>query len=201
MIQYKFYYFGPYLYKAKMNENEIKQIKEICLKDKSKQSNEYLAGLIKEEYTINKNKLFSVIEPYIQSYKRTIHQHWNLKINGKLVLNKKPWVNFMTKFESNPMHSHDCDVSFVIYLQIPDSLKKEYKNNISNNSGPGVINFMNKLNKENLSINTQAFFPEVGDIFIFPANLVHFVNSFTSNGERISVSGNLDIVNEKNSNK
>ena len=196
MIQYNYYYFGPFLYKAKMNDNEIKKIKEICLKDKDKQCNDYLAGIIKEEYSIDRFKLFSIIEPYVESYKRTIHQHWDIKIDGKLVLNKKPWVNFMTKFESNPMHSHDCDVSFVIYLQIPDSLKKEYENNVSNNSGPGVINFMNKIGKEKLNINTQAFFPKVGEIFIFPANLSHFVNGFTSDGERISVSGNLDIVNE-----
>ena len=197
MVKYNFYYFGPFLFKSKINNNEIKMIKEICLKDETKKCNEYLAGLIKEEYNIDKNKLFSVIEPYIEAYKKTIHHHWNIKIDEKLVLNKKPWVNFMTKFESNPIHTHDGDVSFVIYLQIPDSLKKEYKDNISNSSGPGTINFMNKIEKEKLSINTQTFFPEVGDIFIFPTNLAHFVNSFTSEGERISVSGNLDIIDEK----
>jgi len=197
MVKYNFYYFGPFLFKSKINNNEIKMIKEICLKDETKKCNEYLAGLIKQEYNIDKNKLFSVIEPYIEAYKKTIHHHSNIKIDEKLVLNKKPWVNFMTKFESNPIHTHDGDVSFVIYLQIPDSLKKEYKDNISNNSGPGTINFMNKIEKEKLSINTQTFFPEVGDIFIFPTNLAHFVNSFTSEGERISVSGNLDIIDEK----
>ena len=30
MIQYNYYYFGPFLYKATMNNNEIKKIKEIC---------------------------------------------------------------------------------------------------------------------------------------------------------------------------
>ena len=195
-IKYTYYYFGPFLYKSKMKDNEIKQIKELCVKDGNKKANKNLAGLIKKEYHIDKNKLSTIIEPYLQTYKKAIFQHWLLKIEGKLILDGDPWVNFMTKFESNPMHTHDCDVSFVIYLQIPDSLKKEYENNVSNNSGPGVINFMNKIGKEKLNINTQAFFPKVGEIFIFPANLSHFVNGFTSDGERISVSGNLDIIND-----
>ena len=33
------------------------------------------------------------------------------------------------------------------------------------------------------------------DFYIFPSDLNHFVNHFQTNGERISVSGNLKLQN------
>ena len=38
--------------------------------------------------------------------------------------------------------------------------------------------------------------PEVGDFFIFPSSLNHSVNNFQSEGERVSVSGNLKVSHE-----
>ena len=35
--------------------------------------------------------------------------------------------------------------------------------------------------------------PEVGDLVMFPAWLRHYVNDFKSEGERISVSGNITL--------
>ena len=39
-------------------------------------------------------------------------------------------------------------------------------------------------------------FPEVGDMFIFPAALKHWVIPFKSDVVRVSVSGNVDRVNK-----
>ena len=39
------------------------------------------------------------------------------------------WVNYMKKGESNPMHIHlPCDLSSVLYLDVPDELLEEQKN-------------------------------------------------------------------------
>ena len=100
----------------------------------------------------------------------------------------------MTKFESNPLHNHNEDISFVIYLSLPEKLKKENEDTISNSSKPGEICFVDKLEKNNLSINRIKFFPEVGEFFIFPATLNHYVNSFQCEGERVSVSGNIQVI-------
>ena len=35
------------------------------------------------------------------------------------------WCNFQRQYEFNPPHDHDGKLSFVIYLSIPDELKKE----------------------------------------------------------------------------
>ena len=103
------------------------------------------------------------------------------------------WVNYMTKFESNPLHTHDDDLSFVLYIKIPEELRQEVKDSISNTK-PGALNFMYTLGTGKHQVNQHIFIPQVGDIFIFPASLHHSVNHFQSEGERISVSGNLKIT-------
>ena len=104
------------------------------------------------------------------------------------------WVNYMTKFESNPLHTHDDDLSFVIFTEVPEILKQEVKDAVGN-TRPGAINFIHTLGMEKYNVNQHTFMPEVGDFFIFPASLHHYVNHFQSDGERISVSGNIKITN------
>jgi hypothetical protein len=99
----------------------------------------------------------------------------------------------MTKFESNPSHTHHDDLSFVIYTDIPKNLKKEVEDTVGN-VRPGTINFEYTLGTEKYNINKHTFMPEVGDFFIFPASLHHSVNHFKSDGERISISGNVKII-------
>ena len=98
----------------------------------------------------------------------------------------------MTKFESNPLHTHGGDLSFVIYTQIPKELEKEMKNSPAN-TNPGEIFFTYMLNPQKYDTNQHNFIPKEGDFFIFPATLHHRVNHFQSKGERISISGNLEI--------
>ena len=40
----------------------------------------------------------------------------------------------------------------------------------------------------------HSFFPNKGDLFIFPALTTHYVTPFKSEGTRISISGNISIV-------
>ena len=191
-IEYEFYHWGPFLYKTKLLTEEIKQIKSLCKKNKKKDFRKNLAGLIKQEYLISSKKLFPIIFNYIDSYITAAYEHNNIIVGKKITL-KKSWVNYMTKFESNPLHAHGQDLSFVIYLNIPDKLKEEVNNTISNKSKPGEINFINKLSYDKLFINSIHFLPKVGDFFIFPSKLHHSVNSFQCEGERVSVSGNIEL--------
>ena len=55
----------------------------------------------------------------------------------------------------------------------------------------------NAVNEAIRYINQHTFQPNEGDFYIFPADLNHFVNHFETNGERVSVSGNLKIKNER----
>ena len=191
-IHYNFFHWGPFLYKTKLTDEEIKQIKSLCKKNKNKDYRKHLAGLLKKEYSISNKKLFPIIFNYLDSYIQGSYEHYKI-IPGKKITLKKAWVNYMTKFESNPLHKHTDDLSFVIYLNIPEKLKKESEDTISSGAKPGEILFLNKLEEDNLSINRISFFPEVGDFFIFPATLNHLVNSFQCEGERVSISGNLKV--------
>ncbi len=191
-IDYTFYHWGPFLYKTSLTKEEIKNIKKLCSK-KSKDHRKDLAGLIKHEHSVDKNKLFPIIFPYIDSYAKA-YINYSGKIIGSKIELISSWVNYMTKFESNPVHTHDGELSFVIFTDIPKGLNQEWEETISAGSKPGNINFIISLDNHNkLFIHQQSFKPCEGDFFIFPASLPHFVNSFTSEGERVSISGNLTV--------
>ena len=175
-----------------MLKEEIDKIKNLC----SKKNNDYrknLAGIIKHEYEIDPKKMFPIIFPYLQSYVQAFSEYNPKPLGNKLELTAA-WVNYMTKFESNPMHTHDDDLSFVLFIQVPEDLKKEYDKNIGN-AKPGALNFIYSLESRKELMNQHSFFPAVRELFIFPACLNHDVNSFQSEGERISVSGNVKITN------
>ena len=194
IINYDFFHWGPFLYKTTLTKEEIHSIKNLCSKKKSEDCRKRLAGIIKHEYYIDRKKMFTIIFPYINSYIKALFDHYDRTLGNKIEL-ESAWVNYMTKFESNPLHTHDGDLSFVIFTQVPKKLKKKFDNYIGN-SEPGNINFIYTLhNDNNQLINQHTFFPKVGDFFIFPACLNHYVNSFTCSGERISVSGNLKVTN------
>ena len=100
------------------------------------------------------------------------------------------WINYQRQNEFNPPHDHGDDISFVIYLKIPEEIKEEFKNYKGRSAGPGGLSFIyGEGNRQ--AITYQSHFPTVGDMFIFPAWLKHYVAPFKSDVERISVSGNV----------
>ena len=193
IINFTFFHWGPYLFKTSLTKEELVSIKKLC----SKKSNDYrknLAGLIKHEHEVDVKKLFTIIYPYLDSYSKG-YFNYSGKIMGKKIKLKSAWVNYMTKFESNPLHTHpDGDLSFVIFTKIPSALKEEYNNTVSSGARPGNLNFIISLKNNEAFINEHFFQPNAGDFFIFPSSLSHYVNSFTCEGERISISGNLKIT-------
>ena len=191
-IDYTFFHWGPFLYKTKLTDKEIDQIKSLCKKDKKRDCRKELAGFLKEEYKINKNKLFPIIAPYLESYLKAAYEHYGFT-HGKSITLESSWVNYMTKFESNPLHTHSYDLSFILFTKIPENLKKEIEQTVTSDGKPGVINFLHNLPKSKFEINEHRFIPEKNDFFIFPSTLHHYVNHFQSEGERVSVSGNLTI--------
>jgi hypothetical protein len=190
IINYNFYHWGPFLFRADITKEEIDQAKKLC----SKENEDYrknLAGLLKHEHKVEPKKLFPIIAPYLQSYVKAYFDYRGKPIGGKLQL-ETAWVNYMVKNESNPLHTHEHDLSFVLFLEVPKNLLEEYNKQLGN-SKPGSITFVYSLDDREELINQHTFFPSVGELFIFPACLNHFVNVFRCEGERISVSGNIKI--------
>jgi uncharacterized protein (TIGR02466 family) len=188
-INYNFYHWGPFLYKTKILDEEVKKILSFCKKKKSLDSRRLLAGHIKEEYKLNSKEIFPVLTPYLSSYVQALYEQRRIIIKKNIEM-RDVWVNYMKQGEFNPPHMHEGNLSCVLYLQIPRDMNKNKKNHIANSAAPGSIAFQYGENLKNNFV-IQNFFPEVGDFFIFPAWLNHYVYPFKSNEERISLSANF----------
>jgi uncharacterized protein (TIGR02466 family) len=191
MIKYRFYYWGPLLFHTQLTSKELKAIKKMCKKDKTKSHVKSLAGDIKDEYLIDENKLNNILIPYIDTF-RQAHEQWYGKPVSDLKV-RTAWVNYMKPGDYNPLHTHgNCNFSGVIYVDIPKQLEKEIKEYEGKSIGPGAISFL--YGEENgQAITNKDAIPINGDVYMFPYNLRHMVNPHKSNCERVSIGVNFVI--------
>ena len=193
----KFYYWGPLLFKTKLEKGDLEALKKLATETKLKKidARKKLVGVIQKEFTVDLTKYTKIIQPYLEAY-REVFLTWY----GEKPLEVKPldvWLNLMKKGECNPPHGHTkCDLSSNLYLEVPAELKKENEKFKGKGSGPGSITFM-VSGPQSFYNNDYSFLPEVGDLYIFPWNLLHFVGSFNSKGIRSSIAANYKIINAK----
>ena len=188
---YNFFYWGPLLFKIKIQQADLKKCFKLCSK-KSSGANEILAGVIKHEHDISPLHYAKIIDPYLGPF-RQAYNHWYGKTLTRVSMHIS-WVNFMKAGEFNPPHIHtNCDVSSVLFVKVPKKLKEENKKFTGTGGGPGAISFSYGESQPH-SISYKSFFPEEGDLFIFPATLTHFVAPFMAQGERISISANFNLT-------
>jgi hypothetical protein len=184
---------GPCVIKLKI----IDELKNLLLEGGKKSTRDFrdkLAGILDNEKGYDEETIKKVV-PYMSQYLGVYDQMYQ-----KFVLkpyDKRPeyvisalWINYQKANEFNPPHDHDGKLSFVTYLQIPDELKKEHAAYTGKSCGPGGIQFIYGDGPRDC-ITYQSFFPEEGDMFIFPAWLKHWVAPYRSDCTRISVSGNV----------
>ena len=151
-----------------------------------------LAGIIKEEYTYEKKEDYLPEVAQCLGIYDVAFQRWKSD-----PYEKKPeymltalWVNYMKQHEYNPPHDHSDQLSFVIFLKVPEEIKKEQKEYKGKSGGPGSLSFLyGEGNRQ--AITYQSVHPNEGDMFIFPAWMKHYVAPFYSDVTRISVSGNV----------
>tara|TARA_R100000656_G_scaffold118251_1_gene91846 strand:+ start:222 stop:842 length:621 start_codon:yes stop_codon:yes gene_type:complete len=185
---------------SKLNKEAMNKLK-LYIKNKKNKANHTLAGNINGSFYLEdeddwffKNVLISLIKEYSEEERNSITPTILTK-NCHHVLNKL-WVNFQKKYEFNPIHDHAGVFSFVIWIKIPSSYKKEKKLNFvkeCNSPCPNTFEFSytNTLGK----ISTYRYHLEPkdeGTILLFSSQLVHLVYPFyLSDKDRISVSGNI----------
>ena len=189
--------------KTKLNKETINKLNNY-IKNKKNKWNSKLAGNLSKSYAIKdkddwffKNVLLKLLNEYEQGDIEAIVPSI-LTQDCQYVLNSF-WVNFQKKHEFNPLHSHNGAVfSFVVWMKIPSSYKKEKEIPFikhSNNPCPNTFEFVyvNTLGK--VSALQYHLEPEdEGTILLFPANLNHQVYPFyLSNKQRVSVSGNIAL--------
>ena len=192
---------GPCVIKLKI-EDSFKKLLIDEAKNNTEDYKDKLAGILDHEtgYTPqSKEKILPMLSRYIgvydQMYQRYVNKPYEMK--PEYILSAL-WINYQKPNEFNPPHDHDGKLSFVIYLSIPEELKKEHKEYEGKSCGPGGIQFIYG-NGPRDAITYASFLPEEGDMFIFPAWLKHWVAPYKSDVTRISVSGNFhDQVNLNN---
>ena len=178
--------------------------------------NAFLAGAIEHEYMLIKcesilNKFFKLVIPEYWRFNNDLEKSKQLyQINKNKSLLNEPdlWCNIQKRYEYNPIHNHGGTLSFVLYIKIPYDLNKE---KIEPHAIKGRQNILptfsflypsidQSLNASGQRVPVQSHTIPLdhtyeGMILIFPAWLQHMVTPFyTSDEYRISVSGNLTLV-------
>jgi hypothetical protein len=196
--EYKYYHWGPFLFRINLNLKDIKKIKNLCAKKEDRLTRSTLAGDIKGEYSIDLPELESILAPYLTVFSEG-YKRWYGSPKQPTIKTKSAWVNYMKAGEHNPIHIHSkCDLSSVIFIDVPKKLKTEIADYEGTTHGPGCITFLYG-EVAPFFISSAEFEPEVGDMFIFPYSLRHTVNPFKSKCERVSVAVNYLITNKKES--
>jgi uncharacterized protein (TIGR02466 family) len=190
--------FGPTIGKSKLSKKIIKNINEhidgIIISKKNDYSS-MLASQIKNE--IKLSNIF--IKKYLSKELIKNIKDYLLKSGVKKVKEIKiidVWVVRQIKYEYNPIHYHEGQLSGVGYLKIPKNmtLNKTIKNKkIKTN---GTIDFINGQ-RNFLSKSIYNIIPRIGDLIIFPNYLMHTAYPFNVDGERRSFSFNAKIILNK----
>ena len=195
---------GPCVIRVKVKED----FRKLLLEEGKKSTEDYttkLAGILDKEVGYgdeSKKKILPMLSQYIgvydQAYQKFVNKPYDK--TPEYVLSAL-WINYQRPNDFNPPHDHDGKLSFVIYLDIPDKLKEEQSVYKGKSCGPGGIQFVYG-NGPREAITYMSFFPQAGDMFIFPAWLKHWVAPYKGDCTRISVSGNFhDSAPIKNNQK
>jgi|TARA_B100000073_G_C23680625_1_gene552393 hypothetical protein len=187
------YNWGPCVVRVKIKDDLVKTLLKEG-KNNRLDFRDKLAGIIENETgysTESKQKVLPQLSQYLgvydQVYQNYVKQPYETK--PEYVLSSL-WINHQRPNEFNPPHDHDGKISFVIYLQVPEEIKKENQAFVGKSCGPGGIQFVYGEGPRDC-VTTLSYFPEVGDMFMFPSWLKHWVAPFKSDCLRISVSGNF----------
>ena len=186
--------FGPKIAIIKIPKNIVNKINQEVdkiLSDKKKlKKSDYskkLVGQVKQEIKLDnkfvKNNILKFITINIKKYIKI-----GTNRNVKKISLKSLWVVRQFKNEYNPIHFHSGNISGVGYLKIPKNINKSRKRLKTN----GTIDFINGT-KSFLNNSLFNHNPKVGDMILFPNNLMHTAYPFKREGERRSFSFNIDI--------
>jgi hypothetical protein len=167
-------------------------------------TNKFLAGKIKNEFTLYHNEMGDPSKDF--NHMTTASLDWfQDKFQDYLqAMERTPitirlssiWVNEMYANEYNPIHTHSSKfsrigLSSVMILKLPSDYGEEYSR--PNNPMNGQLQFLGSSVGQFASTD---FRPEVavGDFFVFPYDLRHTVYPFNTTKEhRRTLAANVDV--------
>ena len=193
-VQYGVFTWGPCCVHIRISEEFHKKLLDEAFKSRVKEQDyrNRLAGILKEEYEYKDKGMFvqeiaQILGVYDEAFQKWKSERYKNKPHYVLT---SLWVNFMKKHEYNPPHDHADQLSFVIFLDVPNEIKEEAKAFKGQSGGPGSLSFVyGEGNRQ--AITYQSVIPQNRDMFIFPSWLKRYVTYLYSDVTRISVSGNV----------
>lgn len=189
------YLHNPGVLAGKLPEKLFKKIKKIVLSPEARKesSRHLLVGSIQNEFMTPRI-------PEFLDYLSEMYEHWRLIYETDTIDYKiEPiWTNYMRAHEFNPTHTHpDALAVFVLWVQIPYDVNEEVKaggyNNPNDPSRRSCFEFTYARLDGQIKHNPIYVDKNYeGTIVMFPGYLNHTVYPFcTSDGERISIAGNI----------
>ena len=109
-------------------------------------------------------------------------EHFAKEPNAQIV---SEWVVRMNPGDFNPAHFHtDCNLSVLLYLKIPEGMERDSGGNLHFLHGSPTTFYTNQYQVA----------PKVGDTYLWPSWLQHFVYPYKCEGERWVMPFNLVVA-------
>ena len=199
-IKMRYLHWGPYVGSTKLDNHILERLHE----DGKKELESYhkkLAGHVKRQVKYNDETtdwFYKQVSPILDTYRHGHLEYHGLEKREVQIAYDDLWVNFMRPGDFNPLHTHGGDYSFVVFVDVPEELEKEIKEFEGTGTKPGYLQFEYGVQARPPWATTgHAILPQRGDMYIFPALLQHWVLPYKSDCTRVSVSGNLRIMNRQ----
>ena len=167
-------------------------------------TNKFLAGKIKDEFTLYHNEMDDPSKNFNNVSKKSLDWFQDQFQDYLGVVEKKSvtirlssiWVNEMYANEYNPIHTHSSKfskigLSSVMILKLPSNYGEEYSR--PDNPLNGQLQFVGRSGGQ---FAFTDFRPEVvvGDFYVFPYDMRHTVYPFNTTKEhRRTLAANVDI--------
>ena len=167
-------------------------------------TNKFLAGKIKDEFTLYHNEMDDPSKNFNNVSTKSLDWFQDQFQDYLGVVEKKSvtirlssiWVNEMYANEYNPIHTHSSrfskiGLSSVMMLKLPSNYGKEYSR--PDNRLNGQLQFVGSSGGQ---FAFTDFRPEVkvGDFFVFPYDMRHCVYPFNTTDEyRRTLAANVDV--------
>lgn len=165
---------------TKLKAHALDNLKDDSIRD-------HLAGSIDEEYRTpfdDVPELHAEMDLFLRQASLELLQ------NPEVItpeFNWMAWTNVQRPHDYNPVHLHTgCQLSWVLYLELPECIREEYKQHRTTLASRGLIKFYSSF-----SVHEMTFNPKEGDFFLFTADHRHAVGAFSSDARRISMAGNI----------
>ena len=198
--------FGPFVGKFQLSDQLVKDVNSYIDTHgsdpdiaKSLDWSDNLVGKVHQELLIPPEVLApheELLKDQVATYLQQVMSLGvvSLSTNAWSIARRAAWVVRSYPGDFNPAHVHnDADICMAGFLKIPDWDEEISEDSKDHAPSRGKLCFMHG-NTQEWGNNLMMTEPRVGECYIFPSTLTHFVYPFKTAGERRSFSINFSKI-------